>query len=731
MRGTLDIGSNLQASPGVLNVGSGNLTLDNATVNVDLFGGNTADNIAVSGTASFTGLNTINISHWAVGGFDIITSSGVTGSVPANFKEVRIGDISNIYSTRMNAELSIAGNILHLTTSITNKDLTWNTDSGLWKYDSSLKHWFQNDAPAIDDFFHAQDTVYFTGSHSGAVTVDAAGIQVADMYVTGGEYLFTGGQITGQAVNDAGQPSYVREGALNISGSDARVYFNNTASFLNGITVYNNATLGGVGKLVGNVGIDSGGVISPGYQGIDTLTINGDVTFDDGTFFDVEVDPTNETRSDLLAVTGDITLSGATLRHIGLSDVDGYDPRGIWTVMTYGGSRTGEFAGVESMFAFLDARDIYDDANKKVQLELSRNSTHFNAFAHTFNQHQVANGLMSIDSSPLLHTILILPADTNFAGLYDELSGEIYASAHGALQNYDRSFAGALRGRAIGRDKTCEGSPLWVSFDGLATDTDATGNSAETKFRSTGVSLGAEKCFDDFLLGAAFRYGDGRLSADSRRSDIDTSSYYLGLYGNWNLLASDEGTLRATLGASYGYHELESSRRISHPALRQNLEADYDAHTAQVFGEVAYTVPLSPVFTLEPYAGAAWNSTWSEGFSENGGSAALRGRSQQNDNVSTSLGLGLTATPHERFKISAAAGWEHLYGDKEPEAELAFTGGERFTVQGAPLNRDALTLDLAAEVGLGQQVGLQFGYEGWLGEKSRSHGGYVQLKFEF
>ena len=755
VKGTLDIGSNLTNAPGTLTVG-GDLTLDGATVNIDLFDANASDTITVvTGTAAFTpgvGISTINLSHWAVGVFTIISATGGVGTVDSTtFRSVQLGNIDIDASTRMNAALSQSGNSVILTTSMLNKDLTWKTDSGLWKYDSSLTHWFQNDAPSVDDYFHAQDTVYFTGDHSGTVTVDSAGIQVADMYVTGGEYLFTGGQILGQAVNVSG---YVRTGKLTVEGPGTQAYFNNAASFAGNILVDNQATLGGVGTLAGNVTVSNGGVLSPGYHGLDTLTVNGNVTFGAGTFFDVEVNPDDESRSDLLAVIGDVNLSGATVRHTGLNNAGGYDPRGVWTIMTYTGTRTGQFADLESDFAFLTAKDIYDDVGKKVQLELDWNGTHFNSFAHTFNQHQVANGLMSIGNSPLFNSILALPNGSDFAGIYNQLSGEINADVIGGAFALMRDFspynlrrlsvqsvthnpffqpqAEAASGLALGSLAEClpeSWGGVWAEGGGSYSRIDDTGNASSSRMSGPEFSLGYDRRLAGGMLGGiGFRYSDKNFELRRGSDKTDINSYSVFVHGGkeiefWN------GISRLMVGGSYTYHDFSSSRGVAF--LGERLKADYHGHSYQVFTEASHAIAATRSLIVEPYVGFSYDALHTPAYSERGGAARLRVRSRTFDGCSSYLGTRFHILAHERVDLNADVAWMHTYGNTTPETVSAFVGSDNFRVRGTSISRNALVVGVGMEAKLTERLSLNVNYRGVMGDKDRSHGGSVGLALKW
>jgi autotransporter-associated beta strand protein len=105
---------------------------------------------------------------------------------------------------------------------------------------------------------------------------------------------------------------------------------------LNGHTVTN--ALGGTGQLTGGTVVTT---LSPGGAGVigtDTLTLAGATLT--GTYL-ADVSP--DGGSDLVAIQGDIDLSGLTLR---LVDADALDRHRVYTLLTCTGARTGTFADI-------------------------------------------------------------------------------------------------------------------------------------------------------------------------------------------------------------------------------------------------------------------------------------------------------------------------------------------------------------------------------------------------
>lgn len=502
------------------------------------------------------------------------------------------------------------------------------------------------------------------------------------------------------------------------------------------VNVLDNGTLSGTGTITGNVNVSSGGAVSPGNS-IGTLRV-GSVTWDSSSFYDVEVDPYNQGSSDLLIVDNTATLGGATVRHTGLNGAPGdYPIEGEWTILQ-AGTLSGAFnSNVDtSMFPFLSGELGY--TSNSVLLKLSRTAD-FHTFAFTRNQHAVAHGLSGLASgSPLYNAVVgIAGTPEQVTRTYDELSGELHASLRPALVERDRVMNRQLRNRllySLDADAAGNGEsalPVWMSVDGYSADADSTGTAGKTTLKGYDVTVGAEvPTMGPWRTGLAFRYGNSEFKAKNRGdSEADINSFNLAVYSGRFFQVNDSGKLRLTLGASYGLHDVDSTRHVR--AFEQELSGDYYAHTVQLGGETGYQLQLADNFSLEPYAGANWNFVWTKSFSEDGGFAALRAQREQQNNVSTSLGLRGKVDVVEQVSFDADLYWLHTYGTRDYEVEMRFNGGNDFDVKGTPLSRDALGINLGTSWRVTPAFSLEAGYQGVIGDSSSYHGGSLNLVYRF
>jgi len=99
--------------------------------------------------------------------------------------------------------------------------------------------------------------------------------------------------------------------------------------------------LHGVGSISGALQVSASGQVAPGNGSIGTLSVSGNTSFSGGSLAEYLGAVGSPGTSDLLAITGNLNLSGAT----GL-DLSGGTNGGFYTIATYTGSLTGTFSSV-------------------------------------------------------------------------------------------------------------------------------------------------------------------------------------------------------------------------------------------------------------------------------------------------------------------------------------------------------------------------------------------------
>ncbi|WP_436095183.1 autotransporter outer membrane beta-barrel domain-containing protein [Bosea sp. LjRoot237] len=566
--------------------------------------------------------------------------------------------------------------------------------------------------------FNRSDTLTFGGAVSGSGVMNQIG---------SGTTILT-------AVNPLTGPTNVNAGTLAVNGSLAG----------SAVTVRSGATLAGDGT-VGPTTLLTGARIAPGNS-IGTLTVNGAYAQAAGATYRVELDPTT-TTSDLIRVNGTAALaSGAGLAVVNSTGAP-YVAGQRFTILTSTGL-TGSYGfGDQVLTPFLNLRDAYDANNAYLTVIQTRT---VGSIGTTPNQIEVGKSVDSLPAgNPIQSGMINQPTLDAARNALDQVSGEIHASARTALIDESWLLRNAVNDRlrsafgSVGAQpmatlnygfsadlapsvhgpmpslKPTDRFAVWGQGYGYWGKTDSDGNASKLTRSSSGLLLGADAAvFDNLRFGVIAGYSRSEFDVNARLSSGESDNYHLGLYGG-----GQWGALGLRLGASYTWHAIETRRAVTSAGFGSNLRADYDAGTAQVFGEVGYRVDLGQV-ALEPFAGLAYVNLHSDGFSETGGAAALTGQSDD-----TSLGystLGLRAAMTARlagmdFSLRGTLGWRHAFGDVNPKAVLAFAGSNPFSIAGLPIARDAVLAEAGLDLVLGANATLGASYAGLLAEDAQDH----------
>ncbi|WP_178130500.1 autotransporter domain-containing protein [Reyranella sp. CPCC 100927] len=523
-------------------------------------------------------------------------------------------------------------------------------------------------------------------------------------------------------------------------------------------TVGAGAVLGGIGRLGSGdltpvaLTIAAGGVHAPGTA-IGTQAVVGGYV-NRGTLR-IEA---SSTQADRVIVTGGVDISGATL-DLQLSPTNA----NAWGIVAgpyvvidkrSPGAVTGMFASVTNNLLFLDPTVSYagGDGND-VTLRLVRNNVTFADIAATRNQRAVAGAIEALPETSPIWAAIAFGADPQAVRRnLDQVTGEIHASTRSMLIEDSHYVRDAVLGRTRQAGFSTSAAPqfaalaqaadqaqrpqdgttitAWTQAFGAWGHTAGDGNAARASRSIGGVLVGADVRFaDTWTVGLATGYTRSTLDINSRSSRASIDSYHLALYGGARF-----GALGLRLGAAHTWHSSDTSRSLSLPGLADTPRADTKARTTQLFGEAGYALGLGGV-AVEPFAGLAWVHLNSNRFGERGGAAALRAASGSDSNLFSTFGVrAASAVWREDNKVltlRGTLGWRHAFGDVTPAARLAFAGGASYGIEGVPIARNAMLVEAAFDLGIGQSMTVGAAYNGAFGSGIQDHAikGNLTLRF--
>ena len=529
-----------------------------------------------------------------------------------------------------------------------------------------------------------------------------------------------GGDITGNGslvkegdgtLNLTGDSSYT--GPTSVNGGTLAV----NGSIASPVTVNEGGTLGGNGS-VGSTTVGGGGVIAPGNS-IGQLTVNGDLAFTAGAIYEVEVNAAG--AADRIDATGTVTIAN-TARVAVLAENGNYNPRTDYVILTGAMGVSGTFGSVTTDLAFLNPLLRYS-ANA-VTLSLYRNDIDFADVATGFNQVGVAGAVQALGiNNPLFEAVLVQNAATAQASFTD-LSGEILASSISGLTDDSRHLRNALMGMPAPQDS---GAFVWGSAFGGWGDFDANRGSAAMNADHKGLVAGVGIGGNGFAAALSAGIGGSDFDLDGRSDRAEVDSRYLAAHATYGA----ETGLRGTVGISYAWHDIDTSRAITVAPLAQTLTSNRDADTLQIFGELGYAIVTGNA-AVTPFARLAHVDTSSDAFAETGGTAALAvGKANQK---ATFLSLGGRVQFNlgkPGFQPYASVAWNRAFDDRSAVIASRFVSGTNgFAVLGTALPKNSAEVEAGFEFTTGS-VRLGAAYSGTLASDRNTHGARVTARIAF
>ncbi len=502
--------------------------------------------------------------------------------------------------------------------------------------------------------------------------------------------------------------------------------------------------LSGTGDVIVSAGLQhAGGVIAPGTAtALGILSVHGDYQAGDAAILSVRL---GAEGADRLAVSGTAQVNG-TLQY-GLFSPAHF---GTYIVATAQNGLSGSFdqvTGPASAFASVEALYAGDGVALSVTKARSFASAGMNA-----NQMSVGAALDSMeDASALVAAATWLPDATSAARTFENMSGQAYASLETVMLEDSRFTREAAFGRlrAVSGGAGTGSAPatreagsggatalpgagpdVWMKGFGSFGNMGARDGNAGVKRDIGGFYAGVDReVFDTWRIGLLGGYSRTTASLKDLAASFSSDNYTVGLYGG-----QQWGALALRLGVSQTWHDISAARAPTLPMTPGSLKAEFNASTAQVFGELGYQMHLGTLH-LEPFANLAYVSVSGDDFHETGNIAALRSSGLGGSATFSTLGLRLSApvftVGETRISAHASAGWQHAWNGQPPAIVSSFVTSAAFSSTGMPLASDTALLEAGLDTDLSQNIRLGVFYSGQFGGGISDNGFQAALKVSF
>ncbi|KPL66773.1 hypothetical protein SZ64_00835 [Erythrobacter sp. SG61-1L] len=546
---------------------------------------------------------------------------------------------------------------------------------------------------AVNGIYFGEGDATLVFNHTSNIDFDNV------MFGTGGEIR----HLAGVTDLTADSPDYF--GTIDVAGGLLKANGNLAGA---GVAVGDGGTLGGAGT-IGSLVVGDGGTLAPGNSP-GQLTIVGDVLFESGSIFDVEID--GALHDSILVESGDVTIEDGV--QLTADFAPGVLLDNPYQVIALGEGSTGEIVVEGDGFLLpvennplLEGVVTYLDDGVTVTYQGIK--TPWSALVTAANQGAAANAVQALGGTNAINYAAMFLEQGDLAAVFDGLSGEIHASIKSALINESQILRSVAMDHAA---ESGEGTGLWATGFGNWGHTNGDANVAKLERDSAGVFVGFDTQLGDWRLGVLGGYSSSDFDVAARASTAEAETYHLGAYAGGEI-----GQFRLRGAFSHSWHDLSTVREVAFPAA-QTLAADYDAGTTQVFGEVGYALKVGAI-DLEPFAGLAYVSLKTDAYAEAGGVAALTGGSMTTDTTFGTLGLRGSAkldVAEEGAELKVVLGWRHAFDDTAILATHSFgAAATPFTVSGVPIDDDALLAEVSLDFPMSENVRLNVGYKGQFG----------------
>lgn len=515
-----------------------------------------------------------------------------------------------------------------------------------------------------------------SGATSGRKTIDAQQFTNFEELAVNGGHWASEGDFTfsnGAAVNGG---NLEVDGTLTLPANET-------------LNVGPDGTLGGTGTIVADVVVD--GTVNPaGIGSTGTLTIDGDATFNEDSRLVIDLGQTDG-NSDVLAVTGDLTLDG-TLTFAPIDDL----PAGLeFDFLDVDGTVSGEFDDITTQ-GILDFDLDTSDPNNPIIVV----TTDFGGAATPGNTSALGDYIDSLGGS-INNDVLQALFDLAQSGDQDRLdralaqmSPDMYDQHTAALFERSRSFADAML-RQLGRcdvqrrhpeellsacnsrnSRAAGKSTVWTSFSGGLENRDGENRYLDYEYRTAGGQMGFDtKLGSRIQLGAAV--GSSRTTVKNAiRGNGSATDLDLGVYGQARL-TPEGSSMPVDLGltVNYGFGANRGERFIEEFSSRQT--ADFDSRRLAV-STVLATGTSSGRFEFDGKLKSNWTNVKRDEINETGEPGLTLTVLEDSYNQ---LDVGAQAGVGYRLRMSdtaylvpnIGAGIRHIVVGEERELEARFS----------------------------------------------------------
>lgn len=582
-------------------------------------------------------------------------------------------------------------------------------------------------------------------SKNGVVDTNNQTLTLAGLITGPGGLNKTGaGQLILTGTHSFIGPTTVTQDTLTIDGS-----------ITSPITVLPDGILNGSGSITGDVVIQ--GMLGPGDM-IGNIEVIGNVSFETGSIFQVQLNPSTADFLDVDASANINIQSGSTIQIVPTPAT--YGTNIVYHVAQAGesgGLVIGEFDNVVNTYPLINAVVVYDTASPPVltqtnlavinQISLRVNFQPFSTEINEGNPGAIAkslNGFTPVPGSDMfsvMQQLYFLPTLSALKSAFNQMQPSLLNNLTLAQQNSSLFVSSAFNKHTFdlrqGRSP-CLRIPrkrweVWgdASFDWAK----QRGNHSNVGFDAS-VDLGAAgvdyRISEQFYIGAMGAYTSTSVHCHDHLAKGYINTYYAGLYSNW--LSSSFFANAFLLGDTSDFH---STRFVSFGDIHRHPKGHHRGYGLIAHLDFGACLPKKHRAQFYPYAQFDYVYQHEKGYTETNAQSLNNHILARNPNMLRSE-IGLqgrfchTAAPKKALIPGIKLGWanETRFQGKKIHARLVDVPNG-YTVKGLYPTRNLLAVGASLTSVISETADLSLNYEGFFGSGYHSNAGNATLKIKF
>ncbi|MDR1923673.1 MAG: autotransporter outer membrane beta-barrel domain-containing protein, partial [Planctomycetaceae bacterium] len=275
----------------------------------------------------------------------------------------------------------------------------------------------------------------------------------------------------------------------------------------------------------------------------------------------------------------------------------------------------------------------------------------------------------------------------------------------------------------------CGGSHYNTWFEGFGNFLRQSNTNALQGYRanSGGFNLGIDRQINKYtIVGFSFGGAYTDIKTNNRTQWGDVEQYLFAVYSSRTF-----GDVTLSLSGGYAHSEYKLTRNPGGTQLDSKHDGDQFFASFEIAEKIRYAT-----YDLTPFLAFDYINLDEEGYGERdaGGGVQNTIKGQDSDSYLQTLGVRIGRTRYVNGWIvnpSLTAGWVHDYGSSNIYTTAQYTGGQQFTIKGAPMNKNRGLFGVNLNVAVSPNLTLFGRYDGEFSSKFQVQTAQAGLNYKF